>query len=244
MSAGTERTHVEKVIERQIRQWELRRKLAEEGGASAVAGLAHLSEGPYVTCSKQLGCGGTLVARKLAERLNWQIFDREILEAIARETHTRDKILSSLDERDVGTFTDYVAHLFVPDHLARTAFIHEMMKVIWAIGRQGHAILVGRGANWILDPRFGLRIRVIADMPRRIRRVMENEGVDAESASRRIKDDDAARVAFIRKVYRREIDDPLGYDVVVNTGTLDIDLAVEVTLTALRRKLEAAPTPA
>ncbi len=229
------------LIDKQIRQWELRRRLAEYGGEMARRELAHLSEGPWVTISKQLGCRGTVLAKRLAERLGWQIFDKEILEAISRETHTRDRILSALDEHAVGAFKEYVAHLIVPDHLAQAAFVHEMVKVIWALGRHGRAIVLGRGANWVLDPRFGLRVRAVASLESRIARLTEIEKLDRAAAERRIREDDAAKAAFVRKFYNRDIEDPLGYDLVLNMDAMDISVAADIALAALRHKLESGP---
>ena len=119
-------------------------------------------KGPYVTVSRQLGTGGRELARRLAERLGWQLFDKEIILAIAEQTHTREKIISRLDEKAIGMFDDLLARWFSADSVGPSDFVREMMQVIWALARNGQAVLVGRGANWLLDPRYGLRVRIVA----------------------------------------------------------------------------------
>jgi len=224
------------LINRQVSLWESRRGLQAEGRGA----LAHRSEGPWITISTQLGAGGVELAQGLGARLGWQVFDKEILGEIAKSTNTREKVLSRLDDHAVGAFEDYVAHLFVPGNLGRSAYVLEMMRVLWAIARQGQAIMLGRGANWLLDPRCGLRVRAIAPVDKRVSWLKRTQAMPAAEAIRRVEEDNADRARFMRQVYKQDIDDPLGYDLVVNLGTLDLEPAVEVVAAALSHKLTAA----
>jgi hypothetical protein len=63
------------------------------------------------------------------------VFDKEILGEIAKNTNTREEVLSRLDEHAVGAFEDHVTHLFVPENLGHPAYVREMMRVLWAIAR-------------------------------------------------------------------------------------------------------------
>ncbi|MBZ5638188.1 MAG: cytidylate kinase-like family protein [Acidobacteriia bacterium] len=239
MGSDADRLRIERLIQRQIREWDLRRRLAEEGGEAARREIAHLPEGPWVAIAKQLGSDARRIAKALGGKLGWQLFDKEIVETIALETHTRERILSRLDEKAVGRFDDLLSELVVPNHLDQLTFLREMGKVIWALARQGHVILLGRGANWFLDPRYGLRVRVVAPFDTRVARVSERERIGPKEAASRVRETDASRAAFIRQVYHRDIDDPLGYDLVLNTEALDIETAAETVHGTLRRKLGA-----
>ena len=232
---------VEQLIEQQARLWEMSRRVSREGGEAARRALVHLEEGPWLTISRQLGAGGGEVAERLQERLGWQIYDREILLKIARQTHTREKIISRLDEHAVGHFNDFVRQLLVPDDMGQAGFLLEMTRVVWALGRQGKAILLGRGANWVLDPRFGLRVRLVAPADIRIARVAEEEGLGRADAEKRVATHDAEQHGFIRQAFGRQIDDPMGYDVVLNLGRVNPDVAAEAVLVALQRKLVSQP---
>jgi cytidylate kinase len=109
--------------------------------------------------------------------------------------------------------------------------------VVWALARQGQAVIVGHGASWLLDPRYGLRVRDSAPLDRRVARVVELEGLAPAAARKAILAHDEERRRFAQQVFRRDIDDPLAYDLVVNYAALDQATAVEVVVTALRRKL-------
>jgi cytidylate kinase len=53
-----------------------------------------------------------------------------------------------------------------------------------------------------------------------------------EEARRRVTRTDADRKAFVRKYFNADIADPLHYDMVLNTGVLDIDNAVAAACAA------------
>jgi hypothetical protein len=230
------------LIDRQVSLWESKKHVRVEGMPPVrdAHGHAHLSEGPWITISTQLGAGGAELAAGLGARLGWQVFDKEILGEIAKNTNTREKVLSRLDDHAVGAFEDYVTHLFVPGNLGRSAYVLEMMRVVWAIARQGEAIMLGRGANWLLDPQYGVRVRAIAPVEKRVLWLERSLAMSPSDAIRRVQEDNADRAKFMRQVYKHDIDDPLGYDLVVNLGTLDLEPAVDLVVAALSSKVTAA----
>ena len=73
------------LIDRQVSLWESKKGLQVERRGT----LAHRSEGPWITISTQLGAGGVELAKGLGARLLWQVFDKEILGEIAKNTNTR-----------------------------------------------------------------------------------------------------------------------------------------------------------
>jgi cytidylate kinase len=228
---------IEAMLERQVRSWEIRRRLAEKGGQDSIEAMAHLPEGPWLTVSSPLGSGGLELARALARALDWQVFDREILSTISEHTHTQEAVLAHLDEHAMGPVNEYLARLLDPRIPGQAPFRRETVRVIWGLAKQGNAIILGRGANWFLDPRFGVRVRAVASMDVRVERITAREGIDAAAARERAVTRDAQQAGFIRQVYDRDINDPVGYDLVLNLGHLDEETAVHLALTALRRRL-------
>lgn len=239
MPKGIQPLHLARTLDRQFHLWEIRRTLAREGGEKARRELAHLAVGPWVTISKQLGSGGVELAALVAERLGWQVFDREIVEETAGQTEARQAILSRLDDRGVNWLQETMAKLLIRGDPGQGGFLQEMMRVIGAVAQQGKAVLVGRGANWFLEPRYGLRVRAVAPADFRARRIVEAEKIDEAAARERLREDDAAKAGFIRQVFHRDIDDPLGYDLVLNLGAIEHRVAAGIVETALRHKLLA-----
>jgi hypothetical protein len=231
--------NLDDLIDRQMQLWEVRRRLAEEGGEPAREEMVHLAEGPWLSISRQLGSGGGMLAREVAGALGWQVFDKKILAGIAEQANTRKRILSRLDEKAVSGLSDIINHLFAPESLSRGAFLREMMEVVCAIARQGRTVMVGRGVNWILDSRYGLRVRIIAPLEKRVDTLAAAEGLSRDDAMRKVRAVDDQKRAFVRQVYGKDIEDPLGYDLILNLADLDREAARGIVLAALRRKLRA-----
>ena len=107
------------------------------------------------------------------------------------------------------------------------------MKVIGVIGEHGRAIIVGRGANFVIPPENGFRLRIVAPQNVRIANVARTFDVTAEDAKRRIIRTESDRRAFVRKYFNANIADPVNYDFVINTGALEIDKAVDAVIAGL-----------
>ena len=232
-------SNIEKIIEKQARFWEVRERIAEEGGEAARRALAHLAEGPWISISKQWGSGSQELARTLAHELHWQSFDKEILATIAEHTNSCEQILSRLDEHAIGSINDYVAQMLVSEDPGQAAYLQQMVRVVMGLAKQGNAIIVGRGANFFLNPQFGLRVRLMAPLDARVARVAAAESWSQSSTRPMVERHDMEQAAFIRQVFCRDIDDPLGFDLVLNMGGMDEDTAVHAILAALRQKLQA-----
>jgi len=110
------------------------------------------------------------------------------------------------------------------------------MRVVGTIGRHGQAIIMGRGANFMLPPNGTFGVRIIAHLDLRIQNVSRDFGVTAEEARRRVLRTESDRRAFVRKYFHAAIGDPANYDLVINTGTLSIDAAVGAIKGALGQR--------
>ena len=191
--------------------------------------------GPFVTISRQLGAGGSALAKRLSGELGWQLFDKEILEAIARNAHTRMRVLDSMDEHLLGRLEEFINHLIVPESINQVSFIREMSQVILSLGRGGNTVLLGRGANWLLANDCGVRVRLVSSLERRIERIMNREELSRRVARRKVLQEDRSTAEFIRKIFDRDVDDPLGYDLVLNLDRMSEDAAVSAVHSVLRR---------
>jgi cytidylate kinase len=119
-----------------------------------------------------------------------------------------------------------------------------LRQVVEAAAETGHAVIVGRGSQIILaDRRDVLHVRIVAPLQRRIPYVMRREGLDQNAARARIQIKDHDRQRFIQEEYRCRANDPILYDIVINTGILDLDSAVDLILLALQRKATRLSVP-
>jgi cytidylate kinase-like protein len=228
---------IDQILERQARLQAMRDRAAAQGGDAARGALAHREEGPWIAVSKQAGTDGHAIAQRVAGDLGWQAYDREILTAIAQHTERRESVLARFDEREIGTLDDYLGQLVVPGNPGRYVYWRELVRTVWALGRGGNAVLVGRGAHWVLRRECGLAVRLVAPRAYRAALLARRTGVGEADASRQLERDDRTQARFVRQVFGRAIDDAEGYDLVLNVATLGADAAACTIEDALHRKL-------
>ena len=211
-----------------------------------------------VTISRQYGSGGGEIARRLAQQLDWQLIDHEIVARVAREVGVSESEVESEDERTESFIARVVSAMLLaapPEYLVvvppilsiteQQRLYHEAARhVIEEAARTRRVVIVGRGAQVLLGSRRDVvHIRVVAPLAKRIRYVMRRESLDEAAARDRIEHKDRDRTHFLQSEYHRHPNDPLLYDLIINTGVLDLDTAVDLIVLAMRRSAKLMGVP-
>ena len=181
---------------------------------------------PAIALSRQHGSGGEVLARRLAETLDLEVFDREIIQRIAARTQLREQAVTALDERDRAVIDEWLAPFAAERYLTHYDYLHHLIGVVAAIARRGGAVIVGRGAHLLLRPGEALRVRVVAPPEARIAAVAEEEGLSERAARQRIEAVESERRGFLRQYFRADFDDPAQFDLVVNSAVLGLEGAL------------------
>jgi cytidylate kinase len=210
------------LIEEQVRRWEILRQERREAKAL-----------PVITLSREPGSGGKLVAKDVSERLGLDLFDQAFINAMAENAETTTSVIQTLDERSVSMIEDWVSAAISERHLWPDEISQLLMRVIGTIGRHGKAIIVGRGANFVLPPENRFRVRIIAPLDMRVNRVAETYGVTQKEARQRVLRTESDRRAFVRKYFHSDIGDPANYEMILNTGTLSFESAAAAICSAI-----------
>jgi len=214
---------IPRIIEEQAQRWQIMHKEKKE----ETEGVS------IVTVSRDPGSGGRIVAGKLADKLGIDIFHQEVINEIAKSADVSEKLLETLDERGLSILEDWISSLVYDRHLWPDEYLQHLMKVIGTIGKHGRAVIVGRGANFVLPPEKRFSVRIVAPQSWRIQNVSKEFDIPIEEAKRRVMRTESDRRAFIRKYFNADIADPTNYDLAINTATLNVDDAVNVISSAL-----------
>ena len=181
---------------------------------------------PVITISSEPGSGGRIIAQGLAKRLSIDLFDRDIVKEIAESAHISGVVIETMEKDRLSGIKDFIASLVNDRYLWPGVYLDHLMKVVAAIASHGNAIIVGRGANFLIPAEDRLSVRVIAPLEVRVKNVAKEFGVTREEAKRRVINRENRRSAFIRQSFNADVADPRNYDLVVNTQKLDIDAAL------------------
>jgi cytidylate kinase len=201
-----------------------------------------------ITISREYGSGGGEIATRLAKRLQWQLIDHEVVVRVAQKLHVsveeavdHDERVESLASRVLkglrAVHPTMPVTIEMPLTMDSRAFHEARSQIIEGAVASGHVVIVGRGAQAHLAQRRDvLHVRIVAPLEARIAYVMSREGLDRAAAQARILRKDQERARYLETFYRRNPRDPHLYDVVLNTGILDLESAVDVIELVLERK--------
>lgn len=185
-----------------------------------------------ITIEREYGCGGANIARKVAERLGWKLWDELLTCEIARLSHCHEAEVELREERldplyyrlfksilrgsFEGSLNVHRLKLLDADSILRIT-----QQVIKKAASEGNCVIVGRGSQHFLRER-GDTLRVFLYAPReaKVRRLAAGGIKDAE-AEELVDTVDDERSAFIDKYFHMQWPNPHIYHAMLNTSVGD-----------------------
>ena len=192
--------------------------------------------GPYVAVARQRGAGGIDLARRVGAALGWPVLDREVVDLVAAHLHVNPSMMNLLDKDAANWVTDVLGDLMPHAMITRDTYTHELRRVFQLLAVHGEVVFLGRDANFFLPHERGLSVRVVATIEDRIARVCSRSGMDKESAHNEIKEADRARANAVSHAFDCDVEDPLYYDLVVNSSWCPIDELAGVVVGVCRKR--------
>lgn len=203
---------------------------------------------PYViTISREAGAGGSEIARRLAEELKMDLMGGQIIKRVAENAKMSTNVVETLDEKAVSRVDSMINSLFVSRHLSPDSYLRHLTWVIGTIGEHGNAIVVGRGANFILPKEKTFRVRFIAPKEYRVQHFMKSRGMTKAEATKYVEKRDEDRKGYIKNYFKADASDPSYYDMVINTEVTGIEGAVKTVVSSFHdwvKKTQQAIAPA
>src|SRR5262245_53942424 len=205
-----------------------------------------------LTISHQYGSGGSQIARALGDRLQWPVWDKEIVRKIAAEYQLPETDVDDKDERAASVMEKLVGVLGIggfataysmlpPRWIDDDRLLHMTRTIVEDIARSGRAIIVGRGGNHILAKRpRTIHVFVFAPLEARVQRVVQAEKLSRTDAERRVTGMDRIRTDYVRGFYHADWRDPKHYNLIIDSSVWGDEGTTELILAALERVPEPA----
>lgn len=199
-----------------------------------------------ITISRQFGAGGITLGQRLAEKLGYDFVYEEIIEKVAEKAVVSKDWVNSLVKDGGGTLSNLMAG-FVPsrliDHVFDThrqymdekTYIKLLYQIVPQIAQRDNLVIVGRGGQFILkDFPDCHHVLLIADFPYRIDFMMRHYQLSEEEARKAVNKEGVRRRKLLRLFHEVDYDRPEHYDLVLNMGQIDMDLAVDLVCDLLK----------
>ena len=205
-----------------------------------------------VCLSASDGAAGEEIAPLVADRLSFHTVDEQVIARAAAEAGVAAHVAAEVEQRrslaarllDPLTLAGLGAGMSgltgLPatdlDDLAPSAdrLQAHIRGAIEDIAREGHVVIVAHAASFALGASPGtLRVFVTASLETRRRRVASARSVDDAEAERLVARGDRNRADYLKRFYR-VTEQPIHYDLVINTDTLTADEAADLIAQAAR----------
>ena len=195
---------------------------------------AHL---PFITLSRQAGAGAETVAHLLANRLNaklsaddqpWTVFDKNLISKVLEDADLPQEIAKHIREDKDTTVQALVGEL-LGLHPSMWTIFHHTSDTILKLARLGRCIIVGRGAEIITAKlKGGVHARLVAPESVRLAHLKKHFGLEEKAAAKYLHEHDEGRRRYVKTNFEKDIDDPLLYHAVLNTGLLGFEKTADL----------------
>jgi len=219
---------VSQIVDRQIKAWSYQSTVDKSPDGKK-------TKYPVITISREFGAMGAALALLLGEKSGFEVWDKELLQAIAEDLGSDEKFLETLDERRQQEVEDTVA-AFVDDIYTNVNYLRSLIRVVKTIEEHGKGLIVGRGANNICENPLSFHVRLVCPFKTRVARYSKKQNISQEEARHIIKQKDQERADFIKRNFYKEVSNASEYDLILNSGTFTLDQMADIVMDAYEKK--------
>ncbi len=180
-----------------------------------------------ITISREMGSGGIPIAQQVAEELGFTLVNGDAIKEMASEYDLTDEDLQQSDEKPPAFVEKLDRQIELNMNRIQLIVLEQALK--------GDVIIYGRGGQDLLSEiKSVFRVRVIAPFEERVERWAEREWIDPDLARSLVRKSDQQRAGFIKYYFDRDWENPVEYDLVINTTRLSNETAVQLIKKAIK----------
>ncbi len=185
-----------------------------------------------ITVEREYGCGAALIARELAARLGWKLWDELLTQEIARQANWDQSAVRKHEERKdppyYRLFKSFALGSWEGSPVALSAemldadsIVRLSERVVEQAADAGNCVIVGRGSQHFLRARKDtLRFFLYASRREKVRRLV-SQGKTETDAAELVDTVDRDRASFIKNYFHVNWPNRSLYHAMLNTGVGD-----------------------
>jgi len=198
-----------------------------------------------ITIEREYGSGGGEIAKKIADRLGWKLWDQLLTNEIARQMECDCRVVEEHEEKRDPLFYRLLKAFMRGSHegslnaprmkIADTDCIREATeRVVKEAAEAGNCVIVGRGSAYYLQPRRdAFHVFIYAPLADKVRRLRAG-GKSESDAAQLAESVDRDRAAFIKQYFGVEWPDRSRFHMMINSS-IGTDAAVQMILDSIAR---------
>jgi cytidylate kinase len=205
---------------------------------------------PIITIRGPRGSESHTIGELVAQKLGIDYVDQKIIADVASQLRTTDQAIIE-KEMPPSTLLGRIAEAIKSNYAFDSGYLDMYMPLVdfplddknYLAGLQhvilemakGQSLVIhGRGSQFILKDFPGaFHVLTVAPLAQRVGRVMAELRCDEKRAGEEIKRFDDSLQEFMKRYFRADVNDPVHYDLVINTGHFSVEAAVSLIFQAL-----------
>ena len=180
-----------------------------------------------INIGRSFGSGGGFVGQAIGKKLGIPVYDNELISKVAEESGYSKNLFAGEEKRSLFSVSSFFAsgRLSYLDsgYVNDNVMFNIQSEVIRSIAEKGDAVIIGRCADYILRDLKCLDVFVCAPLEYRIKRLVENEGIDADEAENLIRRKDRTRETYYNYYTFGNWGQASNYDLCVDSSILGIE---------------------
>ncbi|MFP4445190.1 MAG: AAA family ATPase [Desulfosudaceae bacterium] len=201
-----------------------------------------------ITISRQFGCGGNKIGQEVGESLGYVFADSEIIARIAQAANVSEIWVEHVEEEAGGKFLWLISQMVSKSlvekilkdergYIDETIYFDYLVVLIAQFAEEGNVVIMGRGSQYILqDHPDAIHILLANSLENRVRNVMQRHNLSRKKAAQMVSGEDKRRQALYKKIGKSDYDQVTLYDLALNLGRVEADMARDMIVELARRK--------
>lgn len=229
---------IDTLINSQIAYWRQQRE-----AMGPIKGLvARVEREPFITISREYGCGGYYIAGTIAQLLNstrravpeWIAYDRKLLDKVIGDMGLSSQLVETLTtsaRRQMTNLFQTTFSKFPP----QVAVYRKLAETVRTLALHGHVIIVGRAGRAITrGMENGFHARIIAPIEWRVERMAGLCKIPKKDAELMIADKSRKREEFLKTFVRFDSADPHNYHLTIDESEFSPDGVARLVVEGMR----------
>ena len=199
-----------------------------------------MTDGLIITISREAYCGGDEFAQKLADKLGYKLYNREIIAMASEKSGIHEDHFEFAEKKPtnsvlysivMGMYSSRGAYVKLDDVFTDDKIYKVQAEIIRDMAKEGNCIFVGRCSDYILRNRKNcINIFLRGNEQDRVDAAVKAEGITEAEAKKLVSRADKKRRSYYNYYTNREWGHISNYDISLNLSKLDEDGAIEVVL--------------
>lgn len=197
-----------------------------------------MTEKLIITISREAYCGGDELAKKLADKLGFKLFNREIISKASEKSGIHEDHFEYAEKKPtnsilysvvMGMYSSRGAYVKLDDVFTDDKIYKVQAEIIRDMAKEGNCIFVGRCSDYILRNNENcINIFLRGNIEDRVKNAMAHENISESEAKKLVSRSDKKRRSYYNYYTNREWGNITNYDISLNLSKLTEENAVDV----------------